>query len=533
MAAKSKLKAKSTKDQFLQYISHLQQICSGIAILIPIIWIFSSNALGQSRITSGLSGIVKDEATDTPLPSVLIKIESRDLIGGPRITFSNQQGRFRFLELPPGSYTITSTLTGYKTAALNNVRLLAGSTTDVSIDMTLFAGEETVIVEAEVKQIDHTSSAKPTVLPQEYLKNIPNDRDTSHILDLAPGINLESAFGSAEESGIAYQMDGVDISDPQGGSPWSFFNYSLIDEVELIGLGAPAEYGQFTGVVFNTITKSGSNEFLGSEEFYYSDKKLTARNSEFAGLSPTVEKHYDQSFQFGGPIKQDKFWYFVSAQYAKDLSSEGGPSETQKDPRLFFKTTFQADRTNMIEGWVEWDHTKVIGRDADAFTPLEATTGEDNPEVVGNVRWKSELSDHSVLSVAWGGYSGRHDFNPFNGFLTPGHLDAQTDTASVNARQFGKLNRNRNQLNASLTQIINKHIFKFGTEIEHSVVHDRYAFPGGNFLLITKDRKKIQAPVKMIFLRLLISAMAMMRMAQTIVFRFLRRIHGKSLRTLH
>lgn len=426
---------------------------------------------------------MEDEATNTPLPSVLIKIESPDLIGGPRTTSSNQQGRFRFLELPPGSYTITSNLAGYKTAVLNNVRLSAGLSTDVPIDMTLFAGEETVIVEAEVKQIDRTSSAKPTVLPQEYLKNIPNDRDTSHILDLAPGINLESAFGSAEESGIAYQMDGVDISDPQGGSPWSFFNYSLIDEVELIGLGAPAEYGQFTGVVFNTITKSGSNEFSGSEEFYYSDKNLTATNSEFPGLSPTVEKHYDQSFQFGGPIKQDKLWFFVSAQYAKDLSSEGGPIETQKDPRLFFKSTFQANRTNTIEGWVEWDHTKVIGRDADAFTPLEATTGEDNPEVVGNVRWKLELSDHSVLSVAWGGYSGRRDFNPFSGFLTPGHLDAQTEIASVNARQFGKLNRNRNQLNASLTQNIGNHVFKFGTEIEHSVVRDRYAFPGGKFFI--------------------------------------------------
>ncbi|MCI0447947.1 TonB-dependent receptor, partial [bacterium] len=444
---------------------------------------FCSIAFSQSRTTSQLTGLVEDEATDTPLPSALIKIESANLIGGPRTINCDDQGRFRFLELPPGLYTITATLAGYKSVVLNGMRLSAGMTTDVSIDMTLYAGEETVIVEAEPKEIDSTSAAQPTTLPQEYLKNIPNDRDTSHILDLAPGINLESAFGSAEESGIAYQMDGVDISDPQGGAPWSFFNYSLIDEVELIGLGAPAEYGQFTGVVFNTITKSGGNEFSGSAEFYYSDKNLAATNSEFVGLFPTIEKHQDQSFQFGGPIKRDKLWYFLSAQYAKDLSSEGGPIETQKDPRVFFKSTFQANLKNTIEGWVEWDHTKVIGRDADAFTPLEATTGEDNPEVVGNVRWKSELSDHSVLSVAWGGYSGRRGFNPFSGFLTPGHFDAKTDLASVNARQFGKLNRTRNQLNASLTQIINNHVLKFGTEIEHSDVRDRYAFPGGKFFI--------------------------------------------------
>ena len=48
---------------------------------------------------------------------------------------------------------------------------------------------------------------------------------------------------------------------------------------------------------------------------------------------------------------------------------------------------------------------------------------------------------------------------------------------------FGKLNRTRNQLNASLTQNINNHVLKFGTEIEHSDVRDRYAFPGEKFFI--------------------------------------------------
>jgi TonB dependent receptor/Carboxypeptidase regulatory-like domain len=459
-----------------------------VVFTLIIIVILPSTTFAQSRTTSGLTGLVEDQDSDTSLPGAHVTIESPDLIGGPRTTFTDANGRFRFLELPPGIYKITVTSDRYKTIELEGVRLSAGMTSDIPIDMTLFAGEETVVVKAEPKDIDPTSSAQPTVLSEEYLKKIPTDRDTSHIMDLAPGINIESAFGGAEESGIAYQVDGVDISDPQGGAPWSFFNYSLIDEVELIGLGAPAEYGQFTGIVFNTITKSGSNQFNGSAETFYSDKNLTAKNSEFVGLFPTIEKHIEQNVQFGGPLKKDKLWYFLSAQYLKDEASEGGPIETEEDPRVFLKSTFQVNSKNMIEGWIEWDHAKITGRDADAFTPIEATTGEDNPEVVGNVRWKFDLSDQSILSVVWGGYSGHRRFNPHNGFLIPGHRDAQTDIASQNAEQFGFLDRKRSQLNASLTQNVNNlisgyHVFKFGTEIEHSVVRDRFGYPGGAFYI--------------------------------------------------
>jgi len=302
---------------------------------------------------------------------------------------------------------------------------------------------------------------------------------------LAPGINLESAYGGAEESGISYEMDGVDISDPQGGAPWSMFNYSLIDQVELIGLGAPAEYGQFTGVVYNTVTKSGSNDFSGSAEFYFTNQSLT---SSFGSpdISATIESHSEGALQIGGPILKDKVWYFGSAEYVRDLSSEGGPIQTEKDPRLFSKLTWQMNKNNNLEGWLEWDHTKIIGKDGDAFTPLEATTGEDNPEVVGNISWKSLLSENSVLSVAWGGYTGHHHFDPYNGFTLPGHVDANTGYASVNAAQFGIVNRSRNQVNAWLSQhvtglIAGYHDFKFGTEIERSVLEDRYGYPGGAF----------------------------------------------------
>src|SRR5262249_6089744 len=250
-------------------------------------------------------------------------------------------------------------------------------------------------------------------------------------------------------------------------------------------LGAPAEVGQFSWVVFNTVTKSGSNDFSGEAEFFYTGKGLTTTSSEFPDLSATIENHAEGNLQFGGPIRKDKLWYYGAAQYIRDLTSEGGPIETEKDPRLFFKLSWLANSKSTLDGWLEWDHTKITGKDGDAFTPLEATTGEDNPELVWNASWKSTLSEDSILSLAFAGYTGHHHFDPHSGFDIPGHVDATTGFASVNAMQFGIVERNRNQLNASLAQHVTKwfgyHDFKFGAEIEHSYIRDRYGFPGGAF----------------------------------------------------
>ncbi len=164
-------------------------------------------------------------------------------------------------------------------------------------------------------------------------------------------------------------------------------------------------------MVFNTITKSGGNDFSGSAEIFYTGSGLSASNSEGTALSATIEKYMEGTLQVAGPILHDKLWYFVSAQYLRNDSSEGGPVETQDNPRLFSKLTWKTSQNSILSGWLEWAHTKIVGRDGDAFTPLEATTGEDNPEVVGNLSFNSTLSENSILTVAWGGYTGTHHFD--------------------------------------------------------------------------------------------------------------------------
>jgi len=442
-------------------------------------------SFAQARTTAALAGRVADEA-GAFLPGAAVRIASPALIGGPLAAATDKEGRFRFQELPPGVYVIDVSLKGYRSMHIEGTVLPVGMTAVAPVTLTGFALEETVHVRAQPVALDPTSSAASTVLSPEFLKNIPADRDTGHILDFAPGINLESAYGGGEEAGNANQMDGVDISDPEIGGPWSLFNYSIIEEVELVGLGAPAEYGGFTGVVFNSVTRSGSNEAEGSAEAFYSDESLTSSSGGSSDLSATVKSYAEGTFQLGGPVTKDRLWYFLSGQYIRQVATEGGPDQEETDPRIFGKLTWQATPRSTLQGWLEWDHTKVVARNGDAFTPLEATNNENNPEIVWNLSWKSVLSADSILSVAWAGFHGKQQFDPHNGYSTPGRVDSESDEASVNAGQFQLAERTRHQIGISLAHhqegfVRGGHDFKVGMEIERSDLHNQVGFPGGAF----------------------------------------------------
>jgi hypothetical protein len=436
-------------------------------------------AFAQSRTTGALSGRVED-TEDSPIAGAVVQIAGSALLGGPRSASADAQGRFHFPELPPGRYEVTATA-GVRKSPRMNVAVSVGLSSDVVLEVLPLGGSEKIDVRANEAPLDTETSSMPSILPQSFLRNVPTDREMSHILDLAPGIINESAYGGGEESGNAYQIDGVDVSDPQGGAPWSLFNYSVIQEAELVGLGAPAEYGQFTGAVFNAVTKSGGNEIDGHAESFYSGQYLTG-NSTLEDLRPSIDAYIENSFNLGGPLVKDRVWYFGSGHYLHINSNDGGPTQREITPRVFAKISAAAGSRSTAHMWLQWDRTKVTGANADQFTLREASNREDNPDLVGNLAWTTQQSANSVWNAGWSGYKGKQRLTPLGGLDTPGHFDAQTGVASINAREFAALNRSRNQVNASWTQdVLGVHELKFGTEIEHSLTHDRFGVPGNAF----------------------------------------------------
>ncbi len=444
----------------------------------------ATGAFAQSKTTGALNGRVLDQ-TGSALPGATVEISSPALIGGARTAQTDAQGGFRFPEIAPGTYAVAVQLEGFQPVRVEELVVAVGATTSLPVQMGLAEISETLVVTADLANVDTGSSGTSTNLDVAYLENLPTGRFQPDVLNYAPGINQSVAFGSSE-AGNAFQIDGVDTSDPEGGTPWSFVNYNIVEEVQLVGLGAPAEYGSFSGVIFNSITRSGGNDLSGMLDLIYTGDSLSDEFSgtEFEGLNPRTEKELDVTAQIGGPILRDRLWYFLSAQSYELESTNGGPIRAEESPRAFGKLTWQANSSNNVELWVEWDRYDIIGRGGDTVTPLEATVTEDAPEYVWNFAWRSMLSSDTILNVSYAGYDGYYYLDPHNGYDVSGRLDAETGLYNTNSTFYYLADRDRNQLNASVSHyaddfVSGNHDFKFGMEIERSTLRTRYGYTNG------------------------------------------------------
>src|SRR6478672_9354791 len=224
------------------------------------------------------TGTVEGKVTDQQgavLPGVNVTLTGPR---GSQTTVTDGEGTFRFVGVIPETYALKAELTGFAPESQPDVIVGLGKT--VTAEFTLKIGGLTDVVEVTAAtSVDTKSSATHTNISNEMLQLTPIYSPTATgLLNYAPGINNSSAYGGQGSYGNALLMDGVDTRDPEGGSAWTFFNQNLIQEVQIGGLGAPAEYGGFTGAIINTITKSGGNAFSGLFSLRYTGDSLASSN---------------------------------------------------------------------------------------------------------------------------------------------------------------------------------------------------------------------------------------------------------------
>jgi hypothetical protein len=468
-------------------------------------------ALAQIGQTAALTGTVTD-TTGAILPGATVTVTSASLIGGSRTATTDASGTYRFPALPPGRYMVTVEMPSFKKWE-QEARLELGAT--VTLDPSLQVGgrTETVTVTGESPQVDVRSSAAQKNLTTDVMENIPfTNRFGPGAMLLSPGVNPNnySSYGSGGSSSNAYMIDGVDVSDPEGGTIWVFANHNWIQEVQVIGLGANAEYGGFTGVASNSLFRSGSNMFKGLFESIYENDSLTGENvsdeilEENEDLTPG-KTHYvtDTTFQIGGPIKRDKAWFFTSFQYYRPKTAPAGYPPTpppgyavtgigpearlESSPRFLFKPTVKLGESDQLTGFFETDMYKVDGRGISSRVATEAGVHQDSPEVTWNGNYTKVLSSSSVFDVKYSGFWGYYYLSPYNGDNTPGWFDTEEDFYAVNSYYFYNADRLRHQANASVTKFASgfagEHNLKFGAEFERSYIKSELGYPGGMYVL--------------------------------------------------
>jgi outer membrane receptor protein involved in Fe transport len=487
--------------------------------IVAITLLLAPIALSQSRETGAIHGVITDDQ-NVPLPGVNVTLSGGNLMG-VRTFLTDANGEFRFPALPPGEYQVKAELQGFGTVVREKIRL--NTTLTLTVDIQLKPGsisaEVTVIAKSPTVDVKSTETASVT-LGNEILRNIPNSQETDQIVNMAPGVTGDVAYGAGDGRGISYQMDGVGVGDPDGGTSWVFLDYNIIEEAKVMGIGLPAEYGNFTGVIFNIVTKSGGNQLSGhfevdfqgrktrgasGDEFYLKGDVLptlwgTENNSVYATDFPEVTsplaKLLDANVHLGGPIIKDKLWFFAGAQWyhSQDWVTGFPYAQDYKQPRFFLKLTSQVDAKTNMSGAFEYDNYNGTYRGASVNVHPDATVDQIDPEIVFNFNLTHILSAKTFFDFKAAYFNGYYNLEPRTGRDTNAHYfsndnpDIPGDQAHMryySSGYFEEHPRSRFQANASMTHyaenfLQGSHDFKFGVEFEHSRVRNLSSYTGAN-----------------------------------------------------
>jgi hypothetical protein len=283
------------------------------------------SATAQTQITTGvIQGAVTD-ATGATLPGVTV--EAKNLgTNFSRTQVTESDGRFVFLQLPPGTYTVTYTLAGFATLVQENVIVSVGQSVTLANQMKVSGVAETVTVTSAPSLVEKTRTASANTLNETTVETTPIlGRKFEDLLTLTPGVaTVQGPDGDsitfAGQRGIFnnVSLDGGDYNngffgEQAGGQRVSVdITLEAVKEFQVIATGAPAEFGRTAGGVVNVITKSGTNDPHGSL-FYF--QRLEALTGDLSDGSKLEEFHREQfGGTIGGPIQKDRAFFFAAVE---------------------------------------------------------------------------------------------------------------------------------------------------------------------------------------------------------------------------
>jgi hypothetical protein len=424
--------------------------------------------------------------------AVTVTVTSPNLIGEKQATVSNEKGKFRFVALPTGTYMLTVTMEGFKPQKHSNLRLHAGKT--ITVDFVLEMGQITEIVEVKgvpaIIDIKDSQTITTNMTP-EFLQKLPN-RGVEGALNFTPGVSNLSAFGSAVSNSNNYMVDGVKVNSPEAGESGMSPVYDSIEEISVLGVGAPAEYGGFSGAVVNTVMKSGGNDFHGMVTFFMRAPGLHSEN--WANYPDLIERRwgetYDANFNLGGPVIKNKLWFFTSGNYnyfQDHIDDYDGLTESGNGKRIAGKLTWQPGPKDRFSLWLALNPSTINNYGTEPLMAPEANTNENHKAFYFNSNNLHTFSDSTFMELKIGGFYKKGE-NEVDANGTPAHFDEATEILSGSFGETYYRTSQRFQANLTLSHyaedfIKGDHDFKFGVEVEMSKVNIAYGYPSGRFYL--------------------------------------------------
>src|SRR4029453_11449927 len=338
---------------------------------------------------ASIAGVVKD-TSGAVLPGVTVEAASPALIEKVRSVATDGSGQYRVENLRPGAYTVTFTLAGFSTVKREGIELRGTFTATVNADLTVGNVSETITVSGEAPVVDVQNTNAQRALTKDVLDSIPAGR--SHLTQavLVPGLtttqgaargnlmdvggtrNLQNTLVSihgGRDGGTRVMIDGVRIGNMSGAGQWHNFvpDQGSTQEV-VIDYGAVSAEQISGGLKINHVPREGGNSFRGYLYATFANDQWQGSNvtddlkARGLGAPNALRRMYDINPSFGGPIIQDKLWFYASARFQenkryiagvyKNLNA-GNPSQWTYNPGLNDQGIFSLNQDSG-NGRVTW-----------------------------------------------------------------------------------------------------------------------------------------------------------------------------------
>jgi hypothetical protein len=303
----------------------------GVLLLLP----------AATSAQSSLAGSVKD-TSGAVLPGVTVEAASPALIERVRSVTTDATGQYKIVDLRPGTYTVTFTLTGFSVVKREGIELSGSGTVQVNADLKVGALEETITVTGETPIVDVQNAARQQILSGDLVAKTPAAKSWNGIMLLMPGITGDPNTVQLTPSMVLFgihggpttegrlQVDGMNVGASRGGGGVSGYSVDTANVQEITfrtsgGLGE-AETG---GPLMNIVPKTGGNTFKGSSSFQFANSSLQSDNYNDTlrsqlSVPSSLLRLWDVDGALGGPIKRDKLWFFfLSRSYGSSTSVTG------------------------------------------------------------------------------------------------------------------------------------------------------------------------------------------------------------------
>ena len=281
---------------------------------------FTASLVAQTQITTGVIQGVTIDQSGAVMPGTTVEARNLDT-NFTKTQTTDANGRFAFLLLPPGRYTVTASHPGFSTLVQENADLTVGQAITLNITMKVSSAAERIVV-TSTPTLETSETEAASTLNDRTVSSTPIlGRKFEDLLTLTPGVSIvqgpdgdEINFNGQRGVFNNISLDGGDYNNgffgEQLGGQRAAIDITLdaVKEFQVVASGANAEFGRTAGGVVNVVTKSGTNEVHGTLFHFQRTEALTSNTSDGKPLTDFSREQFGGTI--GAPIVKDKMFIF-------------------------------------------------------------------------------------------------------------------------------------------------------------------------------------------------------------------------------